>query len=379
MKIKRHPYGMRQFCLRNFYAHRPDCLGSGDTDGAIDDKLTIHRLGRQISQKGPLIQYLVGMAIEGMAVAMPIYTNPEHPLTKEQIQRLLDSLDALPPRGTLADSYEWERYMALSVLQSIEQSRSLDELHYLTDFSGREPQHSTIEYVLFRAFLASLDWNAAYRRVNELYDALQELPPQEFEAIVEIEIDAGWFRLAQVFTAKGRGSGFANILAALLLPAVTAADAAVQRLECSENMKRLTLATLLYQLEHGELPGENWVEQIKPYLGDNPEQYFSCPSNAAPDGKTTYALVLYGNDVPADTNTFLLVELKTSVPLNEAVVTVDDVLERQRTGSQHIGGMNVAHRSGAVLFLRMSAQAELLRLLGRESETEPDYNEEDNG
>ena len=101
------------------------------------------------------------------------------------------------------------------------------------------------------------------------------------------------------------------------------------------------------------------------------DQYFFCPANPAPEGATTYALILYGDAVPPDRNTMLLVELKEPVPFDKAVITVDEILERRRTGSQHVGGMCVAHRSGAVLFLNTSTkEEELLRLLGREVETE---------
>ena len=114
------------------------------------------------------------------------------------------------------------------------------------------------------------------------------------------------------------------------------------------------------------------LDQLKEavYRG-TPAKYLSCPSNPAPEGMTTYALMQYG-DTSDDTvvgfhNTILLVELSEAVPLNEAVVTVDEVLARQRVGSSHPSGMNVALRRGAVRFLSSSTREdELRRLLGRE-------------
>jgi hypothetical protein len=153
----------------------------------------------------------------------------------------------------------------------------------------------------------------------------------------------------------------------------------------------LTLAILLYQHEHGKLPDENWTEQIAKYLGDNPTQYFSCPTNPSPNGETTYRLVQYGDELPTDPNTLLLIELDTPVPLRQAIISADEVIEltpgemtiveRECCGrvtrheqiankiNAHPGGMNVAHRSGAVLLLlRTVKEDELLRLLGREVE-----------
>jgi hypothetical protein len=121
--------------------------------------------------------------------------------------------------------------------------------------------------------------------------------------------------------------------------------------ECADNLQRLSLAILLYQCEHGKLPDDNWVTQITPYLGENPERYFSCPSNPAPDGETNYAIVRYGETDDTVVGSLLLVELKTPVPYEKAVVSVDDVLNRRGTGSKHPGGMNTAHRSAAVQFL----------------------------
>ena len=82
---------------------------------------------------------------------------------------------------------------------------------------------------------------------------------------------------------------------------------------------------------------------------------------------TTYVMVQYGDELPTNLDTLLLVELAESVPLDKAVITVDEVLARQRTGSSHTGGMNVAFRSGAVRRLSENTEeVELFRMLGRE-------------
>jgi len=62
----------------------------------------------------------------------------------------------------------------------------------------------------------------------------------------------------------------------------------------------------------------------------------------------------------------MLVELMEPVPLDEAVISVDEVLARQRTGSLHPDGMNVFQRMGTVSFLLAEIEdTELLRLLRR--------------
>jgi hypothetical protein len=142
----------------------------------------------------------------------------------------------------------------------------------------------------------------------------------------------------------------------------------------------LVLAILLYQCEHGKLPDEHWVEALKAADGgrqtaEDWKRWFSCPTHPAPKGETTYALVQYGDTLPENPDTIILVELAEAVPLDKAVISADEVLELirlddkprgQRRVKAHPGIINVAYRSGAVRVLSESVEeAELLRLLGR--------------
>ena len=220
---------------------------------------------------------------------------------------------------------------------------------------------------------ASFDWNNVYRRINEVYDAMQEpLPRAKFKAIME-EINnrnSSWDMVAKtMMTPDGFEMFIANMLIAYCDPATEAAEEALRRIECAGNMQRLVLAVMLYEHENGKMPDKNWAAQIEKYLGEKPERYFSCPSNSLPKGETTYALVQYENAAPGSRDTILLVELKEAVPLDKAVVSVKEVLERKRVGSAHPGAMNVVHRSGAGRTLSLSiGDKELTRLLGREAE-----------
>jgi prepilin-type N-terminal cleavage/methylation domain-containing protein/prepilin-type processing-associated H-X9-DG protein len=68
------------------------------------------------------------------------------------------------------------------------------------------------------------------------------------------------------------------ILAAMLLPALTAAKAKAKAIVCMGNVKQLTLGTTLYAMDNSDvLPntGQNpagldfWIPSIKPYVGQN--------------------------------------------------------------------------------------------------------------
>jgi len=248
----------------------------------------------------------------------------------------------------------------------------------------------------------SIDWNVIYRRINEAFDAIQEPSPRAKLASImeEIERSRGWQGLLDLLTPGGQNTFIANQFVGLLNLHVANEIMVRYRFGCTENMQRLALAILLYQLEHDEMPGADWAVQIKKYLGGNAldggaEHFFSCPANPSPAGMTTYALVQYGDKLPPNPDTILLIELPEPVPFAEAMITVDEVLPlvgsrtveiveveccgrtftRERVTviesrlTAHPGGANIAYRSGAVRFLpRTIAEEELLRMLGRDGE-----------
>jgi len=286
---------------------------------------------------------------------------------------MLEGLDALPPRGSLINTYEWERFVLLGALQDLMLNPAFDKLFWGTDFR-----------------IPLSDLNVVFRRVNEVCDIfLVDPPPRErgnairVEDITQHPYDRYWEYFPRILTSKGRGMLTAEIFLLWIMPATYALEDAVRRFECTENMHRLTWAILLYQLETGTMltgnePDENWATQIEKYLGENPSQYFSCPSRPSPKGETTYALVRYDEELPAGIDAILLIEVSTPVPLGEAVITVDEVLElanlvpANRGRFQHAPhghGVVVAYRSGAVRFLHVTpdwfAGRELHRALGR--------------
>jgi len=392
----------RFFCARAGYR-----IGQGDIDGAIEDKITVHRLGRLVAQSGSTIPLLVGLAIEGMAWSIPVGANPEHPLTTEQIRRILDGLDALPPFPPITVAVEWDRYYGLSMIQGVHTSEQ-PLLEMLAEFYGSNENNNLFLKMFDGQHQRLFNWNTIYRRVNEMYDAAKEpLPRARYHAIMSKVREPRTIFLGLVLDQPkepsilelvysllipgAKDTLLANQIIALLAPSVDAFEAAIHRAECADNMQRLALAILLYQLEHGKMPGENWAEQITEYLGEDAERYFSCPANPSAKGTTRYALIQYGDTA---VGSLLLLELDSPVPFAEAVIIADEVIEfvsenravelveRECCGqtytservilgttrlTAHRGGANTAHRSGAVRFMSQTiAKEELLRLLGRE-------------
>ncbi|MCL2744706.1 MAG: hypothetical protein FWE67_12725 [Planctomycetaceae bacterium] len=341
---------------RMFQARANYRIAQGNIDGAIEDKLILKRLGRLVPQGGPLFHYRVGHDIEKVGTGILVGTNPKHPLTEKQIRRLLDGLDTLPPRMPLNDVFEWERYQGLSAVQDVSKEKYPFLVHFVI---------YPLPIVMYNC-----NWNIVYIRMNEMYDALQEPSPRtKYNLLLErtsppiTEFEQIKFYCSMI-SPNGRGHRVADACAALC-QALDGIEERVWCSECADNLQRLSLAVLLYQCENDKLPDENWAAQIEKYLGENPKQYFSCPTNPSPEGETTYAMVQYGDKVDSR-NVLMLVELSKPVALEKAVVSVDDVFNRRNTGSMHRGGMNAAHYSAAVRFLNdtVDDEEELRRLLG---------------
>ena len=344
---------LSQNITQNFSARAGYRIAHGDIDGAIDDTISIMRWGRYVARTGTLAQYLIGRALEESARKISIGAHSEHPLTEQQIRRLLAELDALPPHRPLADVIEWDRYATLSFIQI-----TAIDAPYGASLAEMLPQG----HKFLRMLLPRFSWNVMFRRVNEMYDAMQEPPPRtKLDSIVDEADGLSVGRMLYLaLIPGGRDTIIADALTAILAPTAAHQLARMQQIGCAENMQRLALAILLYEREHGEIPGADWATQIDQYLGENAAQYFSCLVHPLPEGFTRYALVQYGDTVGGS---LMLVELSEAVPMDKAVITVDEVLEGKRWSWWRTSCNSVALHNGAVR--DVWNEEILLRLLAR--------------
>jgi len=282
-------------------------IGTGDIDGAIDDIVACKRLGRHVGNRGILIEMLVGIAIEGIADSIGVAGSLEHPPTKEQLVRLANELNDLPSVGEFKKAMLFERYSSLDVIQSMAHGGST-----LTDLE--------VPGWMLRM---GLDWNVIARRVNAQFDALAANGTYPTPTP----------RPTAMISRQARSESVADILGALLLPAMDAAREATRRRQCAERMQRVALAMLLYESDRGTLPPactvdadgnplHSWRVVLLPYLGQqtlydkirldepwNSEHnrsfhseavaFYQCPSAELSPGQTTYSVVV-GPEMPLE-------------------------------------------------------------------------------
>ncbi len=371
-------------------------IGTGDIDGAIDDIVSCKRLGRHVGYNGMLIEMLVGIAIEGIADSIGIAGALDHPPTKEQLERLVNELDDLPPLGEFKKAMLFERYSTLDIVQS---------------FSYGTNSLSDVQVPAWMMRMG-LDWNLIARRMNAYYD--------EMETGIAAPMPKP--RRMAFISTRARSESMADIFTALLLPAVGAAEEATRRRQCAERMHRVALAMLLYEADHGTLPPaytidgdgnrlHSWRVALLPYLSqqtlydkirlDEPwdsehnrklhgeaVSFYQCPSAELSPGKTTYSVVV-GADVPfegADGNKLadfgpksgpmiLVVECAQPIcwmdPTQDIPQGIADVGVNKDDGnggeiaSPHPGGALFGLRNGGCVFLTSTIDIETFKGLLR--------------
>ena len=368
-------------------------ISEGNIDRAIEDILACHRLGRHISKYAFLVSQLVGISCEGIAHDIAYNGNLAAQANAEQLQRLLNGLNNLPPRGTWKEAMEFERLGTLDLTRAIMQDPAGTQKMFHSMGLGARPS-SVISWIAS----TGMDWNVVFKRINENIDlSITGTSTYAYPSLNPL----------RYLTLGTRSEEFGNVILAMFSPATSAVEEAMGRLECIDNLKRVQLAMFLYHAEHGTLPPaftvdgtgkklHSWRTLLLPYLGeksmsklfaqirlDEPwdsehnRQFhtqnldiYRCPSATNKDGDSNYSVIvgdelLFGNDEKGRSldgfgrNMFLVVERREGIcwmnPDSDMTQTVAEtgIVNKglASAGSKHTGGCNVALRDGSVAFI----------------------------
>lgn len=362
-------------------------IAKGEIDKAIDDIIACKRLGRHVSHGFCMVSYLVGIAIEGIANRIEIAGSLEHQPSETQLQRLLDAyLDQtgkkLPARMDPETPIRFDHYAMMDIVQRAAHSRASETLECIGG------PINPAQRFLFNSF--GFNWNIVAKQVNKVYDHPEKLTRIELSRVISIK----------TLFPSTRSELMGDTIANLLLPAIEAFSEAVHRIECSDRMKIITLAMLIYEKQHGRLPPawtvdkedqrlHSWRVTLLPYLGDNAKKlyekirldepwdsehnqkyhetaipFYQCPSAELKPGKTVYTVVVGKKTAfrgsegmkldefgPNIANLILVAERKTPVCWMDPDAEVAETDAKTEIGSAHPGVINIGFRSGGVHYM----------------------------
>jgi hypothetical protein len=271
----------------------------GDLDGAWADVLAGHRLGRLVGRGACLIETLAGAAVEGTAArGVPALIDRAGPDT-DRLTRWARDLRELPPLPDVAGQVDLgSRYMLLDVVMLIDR-RGLGAL------GGGDGGP------LADILIDGIDWDPALRAINRWHDRLT--------AALRVKDRAARVREYERFTTDIRalkrqtedrdatskavreakdpsaawGGYVGDVLVALLTPAATLVQDAVDRLGQVQDNLAVAFALARYKADRGGYPKE-LAELAPKYLARVPGDVFSCKPLVYRSGGGGYVLYSVG-------------------------------------------------------------------------------------
>jgi hypothetical protein len=254
-------------------------------EGAWQDLLACHRLGRLLGRGATLIELLVGIAADAIASKADVAFVERAPLTSKQLLACLQDLRILPPMPALADKIDLlERYWLLEAI--LLAARHGPE--YLETLSGGIGPPSREQHLGRRLFTRSIDWDPALRNANRWIDrcvASLRLPDRSARLNEMAEFSRDWQTLKSEVAAmdwaqklvmgpERRGEMIGNVLIGLMLPSFEKVHSAAERCEQTQRNLRIAFALAASQRDHGRYPAK--LDELAPrYLEKIPDDLFA--------------------------------------------------------------------------------------------------------
>lgn len=257
-------------------------LGDNDVDGAFEDALTIHRLGRQIARGGSLIELLVGIALRSIANGTEVAIFEHGKPTAKQCRAYAAAVRAIPAMPTPLEKMQlFERFMYLDAVTQMPKGGFAEE----TEFEGKSPEE----------IRKALDFETILRIGNPWFDKLETalaVPKraERIEALRQFDKDLQKARQAsppinpvfkfflqqgepeklRALTSKRVGIHFVSLFA----PSVSRVDFASDRCRQQLHHGQIAAALAAYRDDQRKYPIS--LESLVPkYLDAVPDDVFS--------------------------------------------------------------------------------------------------------
>ncbi len=244
---------------------------AGEIEAARADLMACHRLARLVAQGATLIDSLVGIAIEEMALRADASLAHFGNLSADQIRALAADLAALKPLPPVVEKMDrGERYMYLDSVATIarEGPSALSGLA-MGSVREKDPMQRTLETMAANALV---DWDIVLRIGNSYYDrlvdamsrpthaecaaAMDEIT-EDIESLAKRAKDPKqilWEVLKAGSPRKAASKYMGNIFAALLLPALDMVKIAEDRATTNLHLTRVAVLLSAHRTEKGAYP-----------------------------------------------------------------------------------------------------------------------------
>ncbi len=278
--------------------------GSGDRDGAWADLMVCHRLGRLVGRGTTLIESLVGLAVETVAMNAESVLIGHTPPTPKQAIAWLAAYRTMLPRPTLADTFDLgERYFGLDIHLGFARARSLEMAARVETGESISSEPSAWK----TACRMSIDCDQSLRYINAFFDecvaALRlqdgvnrrsELARIYSEADAKQAIAKEQFKAGRLFTSRQNlGRQVGEILVGRSVSAFEKLTTANDRVEQQTRNLEVALALAAYRAEHNAYPAN--LEALAPkYFASVPDDLFSSKSLIYRPEKDGYLLYSVG-------------------------------------------------------------------------------------
>lgn len=232
----------------------------GDLAGAASDKRAVLNLGQGVKNSLPntLCVFLLGVAIEGMGMKIPLVTETNREIPESDLRSIIDLVRTEDDFQYLDKCLYTEKLMCLDYIQKLSNDKlTLKEYYKKSNAS---------------VFMVRLDWNVVAKTLNEIYDAPEKIAKDS--SAKEI-----WLGSREEYSKK-----FVHSLISLNEVYNGVLDI-IDRTRCDKNLQAISMAILLYEKKNGKSlpvfskdnrgkPLHSWRVLILPWLGSEERKLY---------------------------------------------------------------------------------------------------------